>query len=112
MLEFRSGHGPSDWGLSGWSLLPARAVRAGDLAAGSEPDSHMKVGKTIYNVSWKNIGQTVNARSTHDLVEFSLGGELIKTHVRKPEGKSDRLCRLSRGYVESEPRLSSVWSVN
>lgn len=33
------------------------------------------------------MGQTVDARSTHDLVEFFLNGELIKTHVRKPKGK-------------------------
>jgi hypothetical protein len=38
-------------------------------------------------VPWKHLGETVDARSTHNPVEFFSTGELIKTHVRKPKGK-------------------------
>jgi transposase len=51
------------------------------------PDIHVKVGQCIYSVPWKHMGETVDARSTHDQVEIYSGGELIKTHVRKPKGK-------------------------
>lgn len=68
--------------------LPARPFELATWSRGKvSPDIHVKVGKTIYSLPWKYIGETVDARSGHDLVEFFLNGELIKTHVRKPKGK-------------------------
>ena len=55
------------------------------------PDIHVKVGRTLYSVPWKHIGQSLDARSTATMVQLFAGGELIKTHVRKPQGKQTDL---------------------
>jgi transposase len=55
------------------------------------PDIHVKVGQSLYSVPWKHIGQTLDARSTATMVQLFTGGELIKTHVRKPRGKQTDL---------------------
>jgi transposase len=72
--------------------LPARPFT---LAAWSRckvgPDIHVKVGKTLYSVPWKHIGQTLDARSTATMVQLFLGGELVKTHARKAAGKQTDL---------------------
>jgi transposase len=51
------------------------------------PDIHAKVGKTIYSIPWRFIGQRVDARSTPTVVQFFHNGQLIATHGRKPQGK-------------------------
>lgn len=56
------------------------------------PDIHVKVGQCLYSVPWKHIGKTVDARATATMVQFFSGGELIKTHVRKPRGKQTDLA--------------------
>jgi transposase len=56
------------------------------------PDIHVKVGKTLYSVPWKLIGNTLDARSTATMVQFFLGGELVKTHVRRAQGKQTDLA--------------------
>jgi len=56
------------------------------------PDIHVKVGKTLYSVPWKLIGKTLDARSTATTVQFFLAGELVKTHVRKAQGKQTDLA--------------------
>jgi hypothetical protein len=38
-------------------------------------------------VPWKHIGKTLDARSTATTVQLISGGELVKTHVRKQQGK-------------------------
>jgi transposase len=55
------------------------------------PDIHAKVGKTIYSVPWRFIGQRVDARSTTSVVQFFHHGQLIATHGRKPQGKQTDL---------------------
>jgi transposase len=56
------------------------------------PDIHVKVGQSLYSVPWKHIGKILDARSTATMVQLFLGGELIKTHVRKPRGKQTDLA--------------------
>jgi hypothetical protein len=51
------------------------------------PDIHAKVGKTIYSVPWRHVGQRVDARETPMMVQIFHHGELIATHGRKPSGK-------------------------
>ena len=55
------------------------------------PDIHAKVGQSLYSVPWKHIGQTLDARSTATMVQLFSGGDLVKTHVRKPRGKQTDL---------------------
>ena len=55
------------------------------------PDIHVKVGQSLYSVPWKHLGHTLDARSTATMVQLFSGGELIKTHVRKPRGKQTDL---------------------
>jgi hypothetical protein len=51
------------------------------------PDIHAKVGKTIYSIPWRLIGQRLDARSTATVVQFFHNGTLVATHGRKPKGK-------------------------
>jgi transposase len=51
------------------------------------PDIHAKVGKTIYSIPWRLIGQRLDARSTATVVQFFHNGHLVATHGRKPKGK-------------------------
>ncbi len=51
------------------------------------PDIHAKVGKTIYSVPWRLIGQRLDARETATMVQFFHNGHLVATHGRKPKGK-------------------------
>ncbi len=51
------------------------------------PDIHAKVGKTIYSVPWRLIGQRVDARETPMMVQIFHQGTLVATHGRKPSGK-------------------------
>ena len=55
------------------------------------PDIHVKVGRTLYSVPWRHIGATLDARSTAAMVQLFAGGELVKTHVRKAQGKQTDL---------------------
>ncbi|MGH8920624.1 MAG: IS21 family transposase, partial [Actinomycetes bacterium] len=68
--------------------LPATAF---ELASWSRPkvgpDIHIKVGKTLYSVPWRLIGQHVDARATAHTVQVFHEGALVKTHISKPRGK-------------------------
>lgn len=68
--------------------LPARAF---ELATWSRPkvgpDIHATVGKTLYSVPWRLIGQHVDARATAHTVQIFHDGALVKTHITKPRGK-------------------------
>lgn len=55
------------------------------------PDIHAKVGKTLYSIPWRFMGQRVDARSTPTTVQFLHNGQLIATHGRKPSGKQTDL---------------------
>jgi hypothetical protein len=56
------------------------------------PDIHVKVGQSLYSVPWKHTGKTLDARSTATMVQLFAGGDLVKTHVRKPRGKQADLA--------------------
>jgi hypothetical protein len=51
------------------------------------PDIHAKVGKTLYSIPWRYLGQRLDARQTQATVQFFHQGQLVATHVRKPAGK-------------------------
>jgi transposase len=51
------------------------------------PDIHAKVGRTIYSVPWRFMGQQVDARETPTTVQIFHNRQLIATHGRKPQGK-------------------------
>jgi transposase len=68
--------------------LPARPfVLATWSTAMVGPDIHAKVGKTIYSVPWRFIGQRVDARETFTIVQIFHNGRLVATHGRKVQGK-------------------------
>lgn len=50
------------------------------------PDHHIQVQKALYSVPTRFIGKRVRVRADRTLVRIYLGGELIKTHPRKPPG--------------------------
>src|SRR5580658_5177573 len=51
------------------------------------PDIHAQVEKVLYSVPWRHIGKTADVRITGSMVQFFIGGELVKTHPRKIRGK-------------------------
>ena len=51
------------------------------------PDIHARVGKVLYSVPWRHIGKTADVRVTDTMVQFFIGGELVKTHPRRSWGK-------------------------
>lgn len=51
------------------------------------PDIHVKVGRTLYSVPWRFIGQKVDARATAATVQVFHRGELVCTHPAKAKGK-------------------------
>ncbi len=51
------------------------------------PDIHAKVGRTIYSIPWRYMGQRLDARATATMVQFFHNGHLVATHGRKPTGK-------------------------
>jgi hypothetical protein len=51
------------------------------------PDIHVKVGRCLYSVPWRFIGQKIDARSTFTMVQIFASGQLIATHPAKAAGK-------------------------
>ena len=51
------------------------------------PDLHARVGKVLYSIPWRHIGKTADVRVTASMVQFFIGGDLVKTHPRKAWGK-------------------------
>jgi hypothetical protein len=69
--------------------LPAEPfVLAAWAKAKIGPDIHARVEKVLYSVPWKHIGKTCDVRITATMVQFFIGGELVKTHPRKERGKA------------------------
>jgi len=50
-------------------------------------DIHARVDKVLYSVPWRHIGKTADVRVTATMVQFFIGGQLVKTHPRKDRGK-------------------------
>jgi transposase len=51
------------------------------------PDIHAQVDRVLYSVPWQHIGKTADVRLTATMVQFFIGGQLVKTHPRKVRGK-------------------------
>jgi transposase len=51
------------------------------------PDIHAQVDRVLYSVPWRHIGKTADVRVTGTMVQFFIGGELVKSHPRKLRGK-------------------------
>jgi len=51
------------------------------------PDIHAQVDRVLYSVPWRHIGKTADVRLTAAMVQFFIGGQLVKTHPRKTRGK-------------------------
>ena len=51
------------------------------------PDIHAQVDRVLYSVPWQHIGKTADVRLTATMVQFFIGGQLVKTHPRKARGK-------------------------
>ena len=51
------------------------------------PDIHAQVDRVLYSVPWQHIGKTADVRITGTMVQFFIGGQLVKTHPRKVRGK-------------------------
>ena len=51
------------------------------------PDIHAQVEKVLYSVPWRHMGKTADVRITGTMVQFFIGGELVKAHPRKIRGK-------------------------
>ena len=52
------------------------------------PDCHVKVGKALYSVPWKLIGQQVDARAAGNIVQILHQGTVVATHVRLLRGRA------------------------
>ena len=80
------------WKKSTWRRCRrTRSHLRSGRGARSGPDIHVKVGRSLYSVPWKHIGTTLDARSTATMVQLFAGGDLVKTHVRKAQGKQTDL---------------------
>ena len=51
------------------------------------PDIHAQVDRVLYSVPWQHIGKTADVRVTATMVQFFIGGDLVKSHPRKTRGK-------------------------
>jgi len=68
--------------------LPAEPfVLASWARAKIGPDIHAQVGRVLYSVPWRHMGKTADVRVTASMVQFFIGGELVKAHPRKARGK-------------------------
>jgi hypothetical protein len=68
--------------------LPAEPfVLASWARAKIGPDIHAQVDRVLYSVPWQHIGKTADVRLTATMVQFFIGGQLVKTHPRKARGK-------------------------
>jgi transposase len=64
------------FGLAVWSV--------GKVAV----DCHVKVGKALYSVPWRLIGQQVHARTCGDIVQICHDGTVVATHVLHLSGRA------------------------
>lgn len=51
------------------------------------PDIHVKVGRALYSVPWRLIGQRVEARSTATTIQLIHDGKVVATHLRAERGR-------------------------
>jgi hypothetical protein len=68
--------------------LPARPFTLATWSTGKVgPDIHVKVGKALYSVPWRLIGQRLDARQTWTTVQLFHNGTLVATHARAQRGR-------------------------
>jgi transposase len=68
--------------------LPAKPFVLATWSTGKVgPDIHVKVGKALYSVPWRLIGQRLDARETWTTVQLFHNGQLVATHARAGNGK-------------------------
>jgi hypothetical protein len=68
--------------------LPAKPFVLATWSTGKVgPDIHVKVGKSLYSVPWRLIGQRLDARETWTAVQLFHHGQLVATHGRAGKGK-------------------------
>ena len=63
-------------------LPPTPFVLAAWAKAKIGPDLHARVDKVLYSIPWRHIGKTANVRVTATMVQFFVGGELLKARAR------------------------------
>jgi hypothetical protein len=51
-------------------------------------DAHLKIGKALYSVPWRLIGQTLHARTSGDIVQIFRDQHVVATHVLHLSGRS------------------------
>jgi hypothetical protein len=51
------------------------------------PDAHIKVGRSLYSVPFRFVGQRVDARAAAQVVQIFYRGELVKTHAFQARGR-------------------------
>jgi hypothetical protein len=69
--------------------LPPKAFKLTTWSIGTVGvDAHLKVGKALYSVPWRLIGQRLHARTAGDVVQIFAGADVVATHVRRPSGRS------------------------
>jgi transposase len=54
-------------------------------------DTHLKIGKALYSVPWRLIGQRLHARTCGDIVQIFRDQHVVATHVRHLSGRSTNL---------------------
>jgi len=52
------------------------------------PDCHVKVGRALYSVPWRLIGQQVHARAAGNTVQVLHDGKVVATHVQLLRGRA------------------------
>lgn len=52
------------------------------------PDCHVKVGRALYSVPWRLMGQQVDARAAGNTVQIVHLGSTVATHVQLPAGRA------------------------
>jgi transposase len=69
--------------------LPVNAFALAVWSTGKvATDCHVKVGKALYSVPWRLIGQQVHARTSGDIVQIVHDGTAVATHVLHMSGRS------------------------
>ena len=74
------------------------------------PDIHAQVEKVLYSVPWQHIGKTADVRLTGTMVQFFIGGDLVKTHPRKIRGKQTDFGDYPPEKIAFHMRTPAPWT--
>ena len=73
---------------SALNALPPTAFQLAIWSTGKVAvDCHVKVGKALYSVPWRLMGQQVHARTCGDVVQIVHDGKAVATHVLRLSGR-------------------------